>query len=219
MGVKCMWKRGCRASQALHRLGLVRGVVVGDQMQVEIGRGRRSIWFRNRMNSCGAMARHALADDGARLHVERGEQRRGAVPLVVVRHRAAAALLQGKPGWVRSSAWIWTLLIDRQHQCPLRRIDIEADDIAAPSRRTCGSLDSLKVLTICGFSPGSPRSAERWRGRPHLALPCRAGPVRCVRPAARASVSSITARSRRRERRSCRGGRIASRTGHQHLVM
>ena len=39
--------------------------------------------------------------------VQRCEVRGGAVPFVVVGHRAGAALLIGRPGWVRSSAWIW----------------------------------------------------------------------------------------------------------------
>jgi hypothetical protein len=41
------------------------------------------------------------------MHVERGEQGGGAVPLVVMRHGLAAPGLIGSPGWVRSSAWIW----------------------------------------------------------------------------------------------------------------
>ena len=54
-----------------------------------------------------AMALHVAADDGAVEHVERGEQRGGAVALVVVRHGAGRPFFIGRPGWVRSSAWIW----------------------------------------------------------------------------------------------------------------
>ena len=52
------------------------------------------------------MARHALADDLAVEHVERGEQRRCAVPLVVMRIVPQRPFFIGSPGWVRSSAWI-----------------------------------------------------------------------------------------------------------------
>lgn len=65
------------------------------------------------------VARHAFADDHARFHIERGEQRGRAVPPVIVGHGGRAPLLQRvrrsvapvgprKPtnGWVRSSAWI-----------------------------------------------------------------------------------------------------------------
>jgi len=54
-----------------------------------------------------AMALHATSDDLAFEYVEGGEQRGGAVTLVIMGHGAGAALLHGKPGWVRSSAWIW----------------------------------------------------------------------------------------------------------------
>src|SRR3954451_4606325 len=50
------------------------------------------------------MPLHAAADHGAVQHIEGCKQCCGAIPLVVVRHRAAAALLQGRPGCVRSSA-------------------------------------------------------------------------------------------------------------------
>src|SRR5690242_17151215 len=43
------------------------------------------------------VALHAAADYGAIEHVERGEQCRGAVPLVIARHRAAASGLDGQP--------------------------------------------------------------------------------------------------------------------------
>mgnify|MGYP007010101743 CR=1 FL=1 len=50
----------------------------------------------------GTVARHAFADDRSRLHVEGGEQCRGAVAFVVV---GTTFDLAG--GCVRSSAWIW----------------------------------------------------------------------------------------------------------------
>ena len=53
-----------------------------------------------------AVALHAPADDRALEHVEGGEQRGGAVALVVVGHGPGRPFLIGRPGWVRSSAWI-----------------------------------------------------------------------------------------------------------------
>src|SRR5712671_883388 len=53
------------------------------------------------------VALHVAADDGAVEHIEGGKQRRCAMAFVVVGHRPSAALLIGRPGWVRSSAWIW----------------------------------------------------------------------------------------------------------------
>ena len=53
------------------------------------------------------MALHVAADHCAVEDVHRGEQRRRAVPLIVVGHGSGAALLQRQSGLVRSSAWIW----------------------------------------------------------------------------------------------------------------
>jgi hypothetical protein len=39
VGVKCKWKRGCALIQRFCGRCLVSGVVVNDQMQVEISRG------------------------------------------------------------------------------------------------------------------------------------------------------------------------------------
>jgi hypothetical protein len=44
------------------------------------------------------VAAHTLSDDPALQHVERGKQCRGTIPLVVVRHRSAAALLHRQVG-------------------------------------------------------------------------------------------------------------------------
>ena len=41
VGMKCMWNRGCRLSQRLHLGVLVRGVVVHDQVQVQLVRRLR----------------------------------------------------------------------------------------------------------------------------------------------------------------------------------
>ena len=54
-----------------------------------------------------AVPLHAAADHGAVEDVERREQGGGAVADVVVRHRPSWPGFSGRPGWVRSSAWIW----------------------------------------------------------------------------------------------------------------
>ena len=61
--------------------------------------------------------------------------------LVIIGHRAAAAALHRQPWLSAVERLNLALLIDRQHQCVLRRIDIEADDNAAhvkylPGRKT-----------------------------------------------------------------------------------
>ena len=73
-----------------------------------------------------AMALHVAADDCAVEHIECGEQRCRAVSLVVVGHGSGATFLRGRPGWVRSSAWIW-LFSSREDNGVSWRIDIEPD--------------------------------------------------------------------------------------------
>ena len=64
--------------------GLVGGVVVHDQMHVEIAGDGCFDLVEEIAELAGAVARIALADDGAGGDVERGEQRRRAMALIVV---------------------------------------------------------------------------------------------------------------------------------------
>jgi len=50
------------------------------------------------------VALHVAANDGAIEDVEGGEQRRRAMAWVMV---PARPFFIGRPGWVRSRAWIW----------------------------------------------------------------------------------------------------------------
>ena len=77
-----------------------------------------------------AMALHVAADDRAVEHVERGEQRRGAVALVVVGHGAGATLLHRQAGLGAVERLDLALLVDREDDGVGGRIDIEADDVA-----------------------------------------------------------------------------------------
>src|SRR5271156_4165492 len=61
-----------------------------------------------------AMALHVAADDGSVEHVHGCEQRRRAVPLVVVRHGSGATLLQGQSGLGAVERLNLALFVDRQ---------------------------------------------------------------------------------------------------------
>ena len=76
-----------------------------------------------------SMALHALADDTPFEHVQRGEQRGRAVPLVVMRHRARASRLHRQPGLGAVERLDLALLVNRQDNGVRRRIDIKADDV------------------------------------------------------------------------------------------
>ena len=83
---------------------LMRAVVVQDDVHIEGGRhaGVQSVQKLPEFDR--AMPAMRLADDGTGPHIERGEQRRRAMPLVVMRALFGLARLQGSNGAVRSSA-------------------------------------------------------------------------------------------------------------------
>lgn len=104
-------------SQPFLDLGmLMRGVVVGDQMQRLI-LGRLAVDLFQELQPLGAgMSLLALTDDLSIEHVERGEQCDCAIALVVVGHGACASLLPGQARACAVQRLHLTLLIAAQHQ-------------------------------------------------------------------------------------------------------
>ena len=70
---------------SLHGLGLVGGVIVHDQMKIEMPGCVALNDPEEAQELLGPMPRQALADHLAGLHIQGGEQGRGAMALVVVR--------------------------------------------------------------------------------------------------------------------------------------
>ena len=99
-----------------------------------------------------AMPLHVATDHRAVEHVERDEQRRRAVSLVVVRHGAGAALLQRQSGLRAVERLNLALFVDGQDDGVGRRVDVEPDDVAQFVDER-GSLESLKWRTRCGWRP------------------------------------------------------------------
>src|SRR3954453_2781383 len=88
---------------SLDRGVLVRGGVVHHQMQIKVG-GRALVDDAEEADELlMPVPLGAAADDGAIEHVQGGEQGRGAVPLVVVRHGACTTTLQRQP-WLGAGA-------------------------------------------------------------------------------------------------------------------
>ena len=109
-----------------------------------------------------AVALHVAADDGAVEHVERGEQRGGAVALVVVGHGAEPPLLHRQAGLGAVERLDLALLVDRQHDGVRRRIDVEADDVAQ-------LVDELRIVGELELPPAVRLQPVRLPDAPHRA--------------------------------------------------
>ena len=109
---------------------LVGCVVVHDQMDVELVGDLGFESAQELEELPAAMTREALPDDLAGGDIEGGEQRGGAVAHVVM---SAPLDLSGPHGKKRPGAiqrLDLALLVDAEHERALRRIKVEADDVA-----------------------------------------------------------------------------------------
>ena len=102
-----------------------------------------------------AMSLHTLADHPAGGDIECCEQRRCPVAFVVVRHGAASAFLDRQAGLRSVQRLDLAFFVDREHQCLVRRVEIEADNIPYFLDEALVAFDSLKVFTRCGLSSWS----------------------------------------------------------------
>ena len=118
-GGRCRGEVKVKAGVALEPgpdLGVLVGrVVVDDQMQIEQFRGVAVDGAQKAQKLLMAMAAHAFADHLAGGDVERGEQGRRPMALVVVGHRAGAALLQRQSRLGAVERLDLALLVDRKH--------------------------------------------------------------------------------------------------------
>ena len=120
---------GMALEPSLHGGGFVGGVIVGDEVKVEMGGGCAADLFQERQKLGGAMAGQALADDRAARHIEGGKQRCRTVTLVIMGHGAGPALLHGK-AWLGAVEGLdLALLIDAEHQRLVGRIEIKSHDV------------------------------------------------------------------------------------------
>ncbi len=97
-------KAGVSFQLILHVLVFVRGIVVHDQIDVQVGRR----FLVNQLEKLDpflmAVFVHAGRDDLPLAHLNGRKERGRSVALVVMRHRAATPFLIGSSGCVRSSA-------------------------------------------------------------------------------------------------------------------
>src|SRR5579859_862781 len=109
---------------------LVGAVVVHNEVDIE-SVGQFSIdAVEKALELDGAVATMGLADDRAGGHVESGEKRGGAVTTVVVSPTLSDSRGQRQDRLSSVQSLDLALLIDAKDQCPIGRIQIQADDIA-----------------------------------------------------------------------------------------
>src|SRR5689334_3891238 len=114
---------------AADRRRLMRAVVVEDQMNVEIGGYAHVDRLEEPQEFLAAMPPMTLADDFAGRHVERCEQRRRAMPAVVVRPPLRRTECHRQNRGSAIERLNLALLVHTQDQGAVRRIEIEADDV------------------------------------------------------------------------------------------
>src|SRR4029434_10012465 len=108
---------------------LVGGVVVDDGLDQLAGRDSAFDGVEGADEFLVTVALHAAADHRAVEYVQRREQGRGAMALVVVRHGPAAPRLERQPWLGTVERLDLALFVNRQHHGVRRRIDVEADHI------------------------------------------------------------------------------------------
>ena len=110
--------------------GLVRGVVVHDEMDIEIARDGGLDLVEELAKLGGAVAGEAFADHLARRNVERREERDRAVAGIVVAAPCGLTGAYRQHGLAAIERLNLGLLIHTQNDGALRRRDVKADDIA-----------------------------------------------------------------------------------------
>jgi len=125
-----MWKRGRLASQVRTFPCFVSGVVIDDEVNVEIWRHAGVQIAQKSKELLVAVTRLALGEHGAGGNVESRKQRGGAMANVVVGHtfHISQAHRQHRLGAVQGLNL--ALLIDTEDQSMVGRVEIQANNIA-----------------------------------------------------------------------------------------
>jgi len=160
---------------------LVRGIVIEDHVDLEL-RGHRALdGAKEPQELLVAMSRHALVDDLAGGDIECCEQRRGAVPLIVVCHRPGASLLQRQARLRSVQGLDLALFVERKDHSAFRRIDVEAHYVSKLLDEVGigGELEVLDAMRLQAMGPPYARD-RRWMNA-HLLGHQAATPMRRLR--------------------------------------
>lgn len=125
---------------------LVGGIVVDDQVHIEVGRNVRFDVAQKAQELLVPMAWLALGDHAAIGHIERRKQGGGAVPIVVVGYAFDIAKPHRQHRLAAFEGLNLALLVDAQNQRIFRWIQIQPDHIAHLLNEENGSVESFKDL-------------------------------------------------------------------------
>lgn len=139
-----------RVSQhpTMDHLGLVRAVVVHDQVHVEVGGHLAVDKIEELAELAGSVAAMAGSDHLSSRNIQRREQRRSAVAHVVMRSALDLAGSHGKQGLGAIESLDLRLLVDAQDQRSLRRSQVQAHDVAdfLDEERIAGKFEGLRPM-------------------------------------------------------------------------
>ncbi len=164
----------------LDRRGLVRGVVVADQMHVQFGGHGLVDRDEELLELGGTVFAVQLADHRAVGDVERGEQTGDAVADVVVGAPLGHARHHRQHGLGPVQCLDLTLLVHAQHHRPFGRIVVQANDIhdLLHEHRISGELECLGAMRL--EAEIAPDPADGRLAQPGLLRHRRPRPVRGV---------------------------------------
>ena len=129
----------------------------------------------------GTVAWHTLPDDQALFDVQRGEERGGAMALVVMGHRRRTSLLEGQARLRPIKRLNLGFLIDTEHNSAIRRVEVEADDLGdlLLEHRVVRYLEAPHDMRLQpGIGPDASHTGSR---NTHRLGHRRAAPVRGIR--------------------------------------
>ena len=98
-------------------------------MQIEMGGGFAIDFLEESQKLVCPMAGQTFADNFAGRDDERGKERRGPVALTIMGHGSGAAFLQRQVRLGPVKCLNLAFLVDGKHKRPLRRVEVEADDV------------------------------------------------------------------------------------------
>ena len=122
-------KAGMGGQEVPNRFGRVRTAVVDDQVQHQVGRCRAVDLREGLTELRGAMATGDPAEHLPGRDMEGRIQIRGPMPLVVVGAALDLAGLQRKQGMSPVEGLDLRLLVDREHECVVGWVQVEADEV------------------------------------------------------------------------------------------